>query len=344
MLRVRSIDITIMKEFYIQWHITNLCNSRCEHCYQATFRDKDDLKLAKLKKVCDEIAKSLSKWRAKGIINITGGEPLLKKELFDLLKYLDNKKQIKKLSLITNFTLITPEILEEFKKIKKLKEIKFSLEGLTSASNDSIRGRGSFVKIMQALDLINKQKRIKSTLMFTVLKQNKEQVRGLLNFCREFQVDGFIVERFIPLGHSRNKKEKVLSASEYKRVAKDLLEICKLDMSLDDLVCFRAFFVKIRDKKPLLFGAPCTIADDGCCIMPNGDVYPCRRFGKSIGNILKKPFVDIIDKSKMLVDMRTRGKLKGKCKICKIKGCRGCRALAFNLTGDYLAEDEQCWI
>jgi len=180
--------------------------------------------------------------------------------------------------------------------------------------------------------------------MFTVLKQNKEQVRGLLNFCREFQVDGFIVERFIPLGQSRNKKEEVLDAQEYKEIVRDLLEICQLDMNLDDLAQFRAFFVKIRDKKPHLFGAPCTIADDGCCVMPNGSVYPCRRFGKSIGNILKKPFVDIIGKSNVLRDMKTKEKLEGKCKICKVKGCRGCRALSFNLTGDYLAEDLQCWL
>lgn len=333
-----------MKEFFIQWHITNLCNLRCRHCYNTKFNAEEDLSWNKLKVVCDSVISALNVWRAEGIINITGGEPLIKEELFDVLDYLNNAKEIKELAIITNLTLINESIIARLTRFKKLKAIKFSLEGLNSSSNDAIRGLGSFKKILEALEVVNRNKRFETILMFTLLKQNINQARGLLNFCREFNINGFILERFIPLGQSKNNTQEVIDSNDYKKVVKDLLQVCQLDADIDDLAKFRAFFIKIKNRKPFLFGAPCTIAADGCCIMPNADVLPCRRFGSPIGNILKIPFVEIVGDSSILTDMKYKRRLSGKCRSCLVKDCKGCRALAYSLSGDYLAEDSQCWL
>ena len=87
--------MSIVKEenkpyFGFQWHITNRCNLRCAHCYQEDYSGSDELGLDGLKNIADEIIKTLAKWGKKGDIAITGGEPLLKDEVFPLINYLES--------------------------------------------------------------------------------------------------------------------------------------------------------------------------------------------------------------------------------------------------------------
>jgi radical SAM protein with 4Fe4S-binding SPASM domain len=76
--------------------------------------------------------------------------------------------------------------------------------------------------------------------------------------------------------------------------------------------------------------------------MPEGEVFPCRRFPISIGNLLDRPLKEIWEQSELIRTLRQKENLKGKCGRCPIRDCRGCRSLAFALTGDYLAEDPHC--
>jgi len=68
--------------FYIQWHITNVCNLRCRHCYQEDFSKSKDLDWSRLKKVSDNILAAMKEWNRAACIHLTGGEPLLKPDLF----------------------------------------------------------------------------------------------------------------------------------------------------------------------------------------------------------------------------------------------------------------------
>ena len=76
--------------------------------------------------------------------------------------------------------------------------------------------------------------------------------------------------------------------------------------------------------------------------MPEGTVFPCRRFPVSLGNLLEQPLDQIWRKSEVLEQLRKKENLKGKCGTCEVEDCRGCRSLAFALTGDYLEEDPHC--
>ncbi|MDP2939335.1 MAG: radical SAM protein [Candidatus Omnitrophota bacterium] len=329
------------KEFYLQWHITNLCNLRCLHCYQDDFSNKADLNLQDLKKVADNFLSILSKWKKLAVINLTGGEPFLKKELFGLLEYLNSHKQVKKLGIITNATCFNKDNLSKLKEFKKIKEIKLSLEATDEELNDSIRGKGTFVKILKAIELLKQQNKFEITLMFTLFKKNLSEVSKLFNFVESKAVDGVIFERFIPLGKGRALKQELLSKEEWHKFLLSLLQFLEIPFE-KQFFSYKAFWVRFKNGKPSLFGAPCVVADSGICIMPNGDCYPCRRFNLKIGNLLQEPFDKIYKSSKVLKDLRKRNNLKGKCRTCLIKTCRGCRALAFALTSDYLAEDLQC--
>ena len=76
--------------------------------------------------------------------------------------------------------------------------------------------------------------------------------------------------------------------------------------------------------------------------MPDGTVFPCRRFPVSMGNLRQHSLKEIWETSELLKVLGRRKNLKGKCGYCDIEDCRGCRSLSFSLTGDYLAEDSHC--
>ena len=170
-----------MKEqFYIQWHVTNLCNLRCKHCYQDDFSKKSDLDWPGLQRVSDHFLTTLREWDKTACIHLTGGEPLLKPELFPLLKDLDQRSMVDELGIITNGLCIDQEMMRRLSGFSKLKKMKISLDGGDSETNDSIRSKGAFDKVIRNLSLIKKEDEFEILLMFTVMKKNLKSLPSLL--------------------------------------------------------------------------------------------------------------------------------------------------------------------
>ncbi|PIV20915.1 MAG: radical SAM/SPASM domain-containing protein [Deltaproteobacteria bacterium CG_4_8_14_3_um_filter_45_9] len=329
--------------FYFQWHITNLCNLRCKHCYQDDFSKKSDLDWAGLKKVSDNVLTTMREWGQTACIHLTGGEPLLKPELFPLLNDLDQQSVVEELGIITNGLLIDQEMMRKLFCFSKLKKIKISLDGGDAKTNDLIRQKGAFEEVMQNLSLIKKEKRFEIILMFTVMKKNFKSLPSLFKLCQDLGIDGLIIERFIPLGKGKESLDEVLSKEEWKEMIEMLLDFFPIEGEEHSLLPYQAFQISFNGEEPELLGAPCVIGVDGLCIMPEGIVFPCRRFPISIGNLLETPLKQIWEESEMLRKLRRKENLKGKCGSCEIKDCRGCRSLALALTGDYLEQDPHCW-
>lgn len=328
--------------FHIQWHITNLCNLRCQHCYQDDFSRENDLDWTGLKRVADNLLTTIKEWDQTACIHLTGGEPLLKPELFPLLEYLDQNPLIDELGLITNGLLFDQEVVEKLSVIPKLKKINISLDGADEETNDSIRGERTFERVIKKIPLIKKGNQFDISFMFTVMKRNLWGLPSYFKLSQDLGVDGFIMERFIPLGQGKGVMGEVLSKEEWRKMVKMLLDFFSIEEE-NPFFTYQAFQVSLNGEEPELLGAPCVIGKDGFCIMPNGDVFPCRRFPVPIGNLLGTPLKEIWEKSELLERLRKKENLKGKCGRCDIKDCRGCRSLALALTGDVLAEDLHCW-
>jgi radical SAM protein with 4Fe4S-binding SPASM domain len=327
--------------FHIQWHITNLCNLRCQHCYQEDFSKKEDLNWAGLKKISDTIVATLQEWDKKACINLTGGEPLLKPELFLLLDELNQKSVVEELGIITNGLLIDREVVRRFSAFSKLKKIKISLDGADAKTNDEIRQKGAFDKVIQNITLMGKECAFEIILMFTVMKRNFRDLPSFFKLSRALGVNGFIIERFIPWGRGRERMNEVLSREDWRELIKMLSDLFSIEEE-NLLLSYQAFQVSLHGEEPELLGAPCVIGRDGLCIMPDGSVLPCRRFPIGIGNLLRTPLRKIWEESEILSELRKKENLKGKCGKCEVKDCRGCRSLALSLTGNYLEEDPHC--
>jgi radical SAM protein with 4Fe4S-binding SPASM domain len=329
--------------FYIQWHITNLCNLHCKHCYQDDFSKKGELDGAELKKVSDNLLSTIREWDQKACIHLTGGEPLLKPELFLLLSDLDQQLVVEELGIITNSLPIDREMMRRLSGFSKLKKIKISLDGANAEINDSIRSGGTFDKVMRNLPLIKETGRFEILFMFTVMKRNFKNLSSLFKLCQDLSIDGLIIERFIPLGRGREIMGEVLSKEEWKEMIGMLLDFFPTEREEHSLLPYQAFQVSFNEEEPELLGAPCIVGVDGLCIMPEGNVFPCRRFPISIGNLLETPLKKIWEESDLLEELRKKENLKGKCGRCEMRDCRGCRSLALALTGDYHEEDPHCW-
>ena len=333
-----------MKEpFHIQWHITNFCNLRCRHCYQEDFSKSHDLDWSGLKKVADSFLATLKEWDRAASIHLTGGEPLLKQELFLLLDHLDQQPGVQELGIISNGLLFDKAVIQKLSSYSKLKKIKISLDGADAEIHDSLRRRGAFEKVMQTLSLIQEEGEFEIILMFTLMKRNYRSLPPLLHLCQDLGIDGLILERFIPWGRGREIIDQVLSREEWREVVRALLRFFSADTEEFDVLPYQAFQVIFGEGESELSGAPCVAGTDGFCIMPQGDLFPCRRFPVSIGNLLSQPLKHLWERSEILAKLKKKENLKGRCGRCSIQDCRGCRSLALALTGDYLEEDPHCW-
>jgi radical SAM protein with 4Fe4S-binding SPASM domain len=303
---------------------------------------KSDLDWSGLKKISDNLLDTLKEWDQKACIHVTGGEPLLRPELFQLLDHLDQQSKVEELGIITNGLLIDRERVRRLSDFPKLKKIKISLDGADAETNDAIRSKGAFEKVMHNISLARNEKRFEIILMFTVMKKNFRNLPFLFKLCQDSGIDGLIIERFIPLGKGRGIMNEVLGKKEWNEMIGMLLNFFLADEEERPFLPYQAFQISFDGEEPELLGAPCVVGVDGLCIMPEGNVFPCRRLPISIGNLLETPLKQIWNESDTLEKLRKKKNLKGKCGTCEMRECRGCRSLAFALTGDCLGEDPHC--
>ena len=332
-----------MEDFYVQWHLTNFCNLRCRHCYQEDFSRGADLPFAQLAKIADTFLDAIGGWDRQACIHLTGGEPLLQPDLFPLLKHLDQHQAVAELGIITNGLLIDAAAVERFSAFPKLRKLKISLDGPDPETNDAIRGVGAFQRVRQNLLSLPRNARFEILLMFTLMKNNASHLLSFIQFARDSGAAGIILERFIPWGRGRQLPEEVLPPQEWRQFILSLYEFFGLELEENEVPPYQAFQIQFQDREPSLLGAPCVLGTDGLCLMPDGTVFPCRRFPLPIGNLLKNSLKSIWEKSEVLEKVRHKENLKGKCGTCRIGGCTGCRSLSYALTGDFLAEDPHCW-
>jgi radical SAM protein with 4Fe4S-binding SPASM domain len=332
-----------MEEFFIQWHITNLCNLGCRHCYQDDFSKDKDLPLSELQKISANLLDTVGEWKRRACIHLTGGEPLLKPEIFPLLTYLNQSPIVEELGIITNGVLLDQDIGKRLAEFPKLRKIKISLDGADPVTNDSIRPVGTFHRVQKCLAEIKCYRQFELILMFTVMKQNVQSLPAYIHLAREWGVKGLIIERFIPWGRGSEIRDEVLTAKQWRRMVHSLYERFGLEMEDGDFPPYQAFQIDFQGEQTELLGAPCVLGTEGLCLMPDGTVFPCRRFPLPIGNLLEDSLNTIWEKSDVLTCVRNKEKLKGKCGTCRIQECIGCRSLAYALTGDFLAEDPHCW-
>jgi len=335
-------EIDAGEEFYFQWHITERCNQRCTHCYHESYDGQGELNLGQLTVVADNMLAAIEKWGKKGSFSLTGGEPFLRRnELFALARYLDKAGVVNYYDILTNGSLIDDQTVLELTGLEKLRRIQVSIEGVTAASNDLVRGEGSFARTLAVIARL-KQAGLIVSVMNTVTRANAREIPDLIDMLEAAGVDTFAIERFIPEGQGSGIASEALSPKEIHEVFDTIHRVGAKPRPMRILM-YRPLFCML-DPEDETVGAMCSVGTNALTVMHDGTIFPCRRLPIPIGNILSDSIFKIWYDSPLLWKIRNPANLKGKCGPCELLPlCRGCRAAAYAHTGDYLAEDPQCW-
>jgi MoaA/NifB/PqqE/SkfB family radical SAM enzyme len=298
-------------EFGFQWHITDRCNLRCTHCYQEEYSGANELGLDSLKRIADEIITTLSKWNKRGDIAITGGEPLLKEEMFPLIHYLESADEIASLDILSSGTLINESVVEQIQGLKKLRCVQVSLEGASPETNDAIRGKGTFHKVVKGMRLL-RSSGISVNIMFTLQRRNVGDIPSIIDLAVTEGISSLTIERFVPIGSGAKIRDELLPPEEIKRVFSYISERAEQEINRGGLISIsrsRPLWVMCNRNTGILdadmsnkdtAGGICSIGLDGLCILSDATVLPCRRLPIPIGNLKKDSLLKIWHTSELL--------------------------------------------
>jgi radical SAM protein with 4Fe4S-binding SPASM domain len=335
--------------FFVQWHLTERCNLRCRHCYQG--ETASEMSREEIVGAVNEVKATIDGWRTAydleitPAIHFTGGEPLLRRDIFTIL---DHARSLGfSLSLLSNGTLITEETARRIGQAG-VSDVQVSLEGLEDV-HDSIRGRGSFRAAVRGIKNLVAQG-IDTNINITVSRVNADQIEGLADLAVGLGAGAVTFSRLVPCGRGGALAGEMLTPSElaglYDRARGIGASYGITVSSLDPLFTLAG----IKEEVPQLdfpVGG-CSAGLYGLTIASDGCVMPCRRMDVVIGNIREQSLRELWAESPVLWALRTRREYHGGCESCYYWAvCRGCRAIALasaRLGGreDFLGADPQC--
>jgi radical SAM/SPASM domain protein of ACGX system len=223
-----------------------------------------------------------------------------------------------------------------------------SIDGLRE-THDAMRKSGSFDCTLQKIKVI-REAGIRCAIMTTVSGTNAHEIAGIIDTVVEHKVDIFAFGRYCP---TSSEKSTHLTPEQYRNV----LEVCwqKFEQYKDSGTNFNLkdhlWTLFLYEKG--LFQIPEGLEDDviyeGCncannhlTLLPQGEVYACRRMESKVGNAFEEKLYDIFT-GKEMDSYRQYDKFE-KCAQCELKRfCRGCPAVTYGYTGNFYAADPQCW-
>ncbi|MBI5115791.1 radical SAM protein [Candidatus Poribacteria bacterium] len=331
----------------LQWHITDRCNRRCSHCYQESYEGeelpfRDLLTILKQFRQLAELCDSRSKTpKARAHINVTGGEPFIRTDFPQLLEAFHSNREWLSFGILTNGSFID---LATAHRLRELGTgyVQVSIEG-TRERNDSIRGPGAWDQTVTALKNLARE-RIRTAISFTAQRSNFREFDEVARLGREVGATRVWSDRIIPSGNGVAVAEEVLSPEEtrefleamHKAHAEGMRRFCRTE-------------VFMRRALQFLFagGTPyrCAAGDTLVSVMPNGDLYPCRRMPIRVGNLMEKSLAELYAKSELLRALRDHSRVNQGCEQCSFsRSCGGgLRCLSYAMTGDPFRADPGCW-
>jgi MoaA/NifB/PqqE/SkfB family radical SAM enzyme len=340
-------------DFLIQWHLTDRCNLRCRHCYQEGSR-KRELSRERIFAVIDEIGEMLRAWHETYDIdfqpsfNVTGGEPFLRPDFFDLLERMAALGF--EIYVLSNGTVITGERARRLAELQ-VNGVQVSLEGPPEI-HDAIRGPGSFAASLQGVRALMAAG-LKVSLNATLSRLNAGHFLELVELARSLGVQRLGFSRLVPSGQGRTLLDQMLPTAQVQELyeAALSLRIDGLELGTGDPMAAQmgAPAPEAEDPEPFPAGG-CAAGVAGLTILADGTVTPCRRLDIPLGKAGQDSLREIWAASPVLEALRDKSRYRGKCGACaRWADCRGCRAIAYEYsrsqgTPDYLAPDPQCFI
>ena len=352
--------------FIVIWELTRACELKCLHCRaEAQFRrDPRELSFEQGKSLIDDI-----KTMGNAMLVFTGGDPLMRPDVFDIAKYAIDKGV--RVSMTPSATPnVTKEAMQTAKDIG-LSRWAFSLDGPTAEIHDHFRGTsGSFELTMNAINYLNELE-MPLQINTVVSNYNLHALDEMAALVKELNCVLWSVFFLVPTGRGQTKD--MISPAEHEKVFRWLYKLSKdVDFDIKTTAAQHYHRVVIQSKQrehrkegygevpiqyqqALMNGTTGTIdglgrapkgVNDGngfIFVSHTGDVYPSGLLPVKVGSVKEEKLSEIYRNSPILKDLRNPDKYKGKCGVCEFRNvCGGSRSRAYAMTGDYMESEPYC--
>ena len=356
--------------------ITDRCNLNCTHCYIPKNNEKNELTYEEACKFIDQLhaANNL-------IVAFSGGEPLLREDIFDLMKYITEKHM--RVAMASSGILITKHVAQMLKE-SGAGYIQISIDGLEEL-HDKIRGKGNFQKALNGIKNCL-EVGLYVSMDVVITKRNVNQIHEIVSLAKELGVQKLELLDFVPSEKARNLEHFALTPLRIEQFGLILCEIWEKLMQEDypltlsykkpifnrilsqrfpntlKMPFFKATYPKkaiqffnfsnrlakgvFNEQNP--FSPFITGCESGIYIIhvkPNGDVTPCPLNPKVIGNVKKQDIKQIWLHSPVLNKYRKVKNFKDNCGKCLYRNiCGGCRAKVYLFKNNYTGSDPTCFL
>ena len=334
----------------VAWEVTRSCNLACKHCRAEAHPEPypGELSTVQSKALIDTFTDT-----GDPIVIFTGGEPLMRHDIFELASYAGEKGL--RCVMAPNGTLITRE------KVKLMREAgisrcSISIDGVDPAQHDAFRGmQGAFDAAMQGIAYL-KEAGIEFQINSTVTRQNLEDFKKIFALAEDLGAAAWHIFLLVPMGRASGLADQVISAQEYETVLNWFYDFRKTTSMHLKATCAPHYYRIMRQRAkeegvavtPETFGMDamtrgCLGGTGFCFISHTGQVQPCGYLELDCGNVLQTPFSEIWRASKPFLQFRTPAEYEGKCGICEYhKVCGGCRARAYSIGNSHMGEEPLC--
>jgi radical SAM protein with 4Fe4S-binding SPASM domain len=361
------------RPYVVSWNLTYRCNLACEHCYldaggaplppqrakdarrgprlvgTENFADRSELGTEECFRVIDEIAA----FAPECVTILTGGEPLLRRDILEIVQ----RAAERGLWVVvgTNGVRITENVARRLAEAGA-RGLSLSLDALDPDRHDRFRGvRGAWRNTVEGAEILNR-----TGLPFIVQTTAGAHNLGELDAIADFAHDRLAAKVWnlyflVPTGRGQFVSD--ITPAQYDEVLASLYRIQKKydRRMLVNAKCaphyIKTVLENASDTDPIPAQVRTYSGGAGGCpagthymgIRPNGDVTPCPYLPVFAGTLRTSSLADLWTSSGLFTDIRRRTSLGGRCGACEMNGhCGGCRARAYGMTGDPMAEDPLC--
>jgi mycofactocin radical SAM maturase len=326
----------------VTWEITEVCNLSCRHCLSSDLRARGagELDYAQCTAVVDQLA-AMEVFQ----INFGGGEPFLRADFLDLLRYCQGKGITTCVS--TNGTTLTEELVTELLEMEGF-YLQVSLDGARAETNDAIRGRGTFGRIMAGARLLAGRRFPDYSLNMVVTRLNFDEIAEFRELAASLNAKTRL-SRFRPSGGGCSTWD------DYRLTREQLTGLSAYLGDHDEILTGDSFFALTPESRRAMGLQMCGAAKMTLALAPDGSVYPCAFLSDPAfraGHVGDGPVDGAAAGAAPLADLFAHAPVLERLRDLEVASCRscdrfsvchgGCPAVAYFLTHSIGLPDPEC--
>ncbi len=334
----------------IAWEVTRNCNLNCVHCRASAELGPypEELTRDECFRLIDDIASF-----SKPVVILTGGEPLLRGDIFDIAAY--GHEAGLRMVMAVNGTLLTSAVVDRMKAVG-IQRISVSIDGSTPELHDTFRQvKGAFAAAVQGVGLA-KQAGLEFQINTTITKRNLTDLPSIYALAVAIGAVAHHIFVLVPTGRGKDlAREERVMPEEYDRVLHWFCEQEKKASIQVKATCAPQYYrirreVLTKEERQATDHSSLASHTRGCLggvsfcfISHQGMVAPCGYLELDCGNVRCQTLEEIWSTSEIIQSLRQYNLYQGKCGVCEyVNICGGCRARAYYSSGNFLADDPNC--